>query len=177
MNLQHFSMPKPPWVSLLISDPTSDVDAYATAVAQQMTTHSVVRVLRSDKMRDFDGLFDEFASELRFPSYFGRNFNALEDCLSDLDWLPGAAYLLIIRNAVLLLANEEDADLAALMRLLVRVCEEWAQPVVAGEAWDRGAIPFHVLLHCSSEDTPRLTNRLESLGMSALGLVSFYVPA
>jgi RNAse (barnase) inhibitor barstar len=33
-------------------------------------------------------LLDEIASALAFPDWFGRNWDALDDCLGDLSWLP-----------------------------------------------------------------------------------------
>jgi RNAse (barnase) inhibitor barstar len=33
-------------------------------------------------------LFDALAVGLRLPEYFGRNWDALHDCLGDLEWLP-----------------------------------------------------------------------------------------
>src|SRR2546423_736593 len=33
-------------------------------------------------------LLDEIASALAFPEWFGRNWDALDDCLGDLSWLP-----------------------------------------------------------------------------------------
>lgn len=35
-----------------------------------------------------DELFDLFSKELNFPDYFGRNWDALYDCMSDLAWIP-----------------------------------------------------------------------------------------
>jgi len=39
-------------------------------------------------------LFDELAQRLRFPDYFGANWNALWACIRDLSWLPEGAVVL-----------------------------------------------------------------------------------
>ena len=41
----------------------------------------------------------EFAAALQFPHYFGENWDAFEDCLSDLSWLGDLPLLLIVANA------------------------------------------------------------------------------
>jgi len=41
-------------------------------------------------------LLEQAARTLRFPGYFGFNWDALEDCLTDLSWLePSNGYLII----------------------------------------------------------------------------------
>ena len=60
-------------------------------------------------------LFDVLASELRLPDYFGHNWDALDECLRDLDWLdPGAV---VFDHADLPLAqsrNDRDTYLSVL---------------------------------------------------------------
>ena len=40
------------------------------------------------------------ASALEFPDWFGQNWDALEDCLSDLSWREAEGYVLMFEHAV-----------------------------------------------------------------------------
>lgn len=39
------------------------------------------------------------AAALQFPDWFGHNWDALADCLSDMAWLPAAGYVIILEHA------------------------------------------------------------------------------
>lgn len=43
--------------------------------------------------------YDEVQRALNLPDYFGRNWNALTDCLVDLSWLPSAKANVILFDA------------------------------------------------------------------------------
>ena len=42
-----------------------------------------------------EALLDELYRRLRFPDYFGHNWDALEDCIRDLSWLPPGPVVLM----------------------------------------------------------------------------------
>lgn len=44
-------------------------------------------------------LFSVISGSMKFPDYFGGNWDALGDCLIDMDWLPSNGYLLVLRDA------------------------------------------------------------------------------
>lgn len=48
---------------------------------------------------DRDALLDALAKALAFPDWFGRNWDALADCLGDLSWLEAPGYLLVFEHA------------------------------------------------------------------------------
>src|SRR5262249_50846507 len=81
---------------------------------------------------------------LALPAHFGRNWDALEDCLTDLGWLPAeAGYLLVFSHADALLAGHED-DYAALIDLLESAGRAWATQETGPPR--RPPVAFHTLL-------------------------------
>lgn len=62
--------------------------------------------------------------ELGFPDWYGANFDALSDCLTDFSWQEAAGYVLIVRGADALLANDPDA-FTTLKAVFAASREEW----------------------------------------------------
>ena len=124
-------------------------------------------VLRLDldgySMTNLEGLYQEFTTVLKLPKYFGRNLNALDECLNDLEWLPSDGYLLCIKNAEVLLKDETDDVFEGLLSILNSAGEEWATPVTLGEAWDREGLPFHTILELGKSYSSGFQKKLSQL--------------
>jgi Barstar (barnase inhibitor) len=65
-------------------------------------------------------LFDAMARALEFPDWFGGNWDALEDCLSDLAWRKGEGHVLLLRS------YPAGDELGVLIDVLRSAAEYWA---------------------------------------------------
>jgi hypothetical protein len=147
---------------LLLDGTSSRADDFAYDARSAGLT---VRAVRGGKMRTPAGLFDEFAAAFQFPWYFGQNWDAFIECMSDLDWLePGLGYLVMIRDAAELLADE-SASLPIFAAAMARATIEFATPIERGAWWDRPAIPFHVLLVGNSDETNQMVAQWGAAGV------------
>jgi hypothetical protein len=118
--------------------------------------------LRGEDMTTWKSLFAEMAAALQLPLYFGRNMNALAECLADLgDWLPARGYVLIISETLAVLREESGEDFAAFFRLLADVSREWAAGTLPGANWERKPTPFHVILHADTGGSNTLAGVLK----------------
>ena len=77
---------------------------------------SPMRVAFSDKAQ----LLKNLAVALGFPDWFGHNWDALEDCLTDLSWREATAHVLLIEEA------KPGDDLGVLIDILRSSAESWA---------------------------------------------------
>jgi RNAse (barnase) inhibitor barstar len=59
-------------------------------------TAIVVRLPKG--IRSKQKLLNVLADKLQFPHYFGNNWDALEECLGDLSWLPGGQPVVIVHE-------------------------------------------------------------------------------
>ena len=137
-SVAHLAETSPPWVELLV-------------VAGGRMPDGLDRRLPGFAVRRLDGrrcgtkpaLLAELARVLAFPAHFGRNWDALEDCLTDLEWLPAPGYLLVVTQADRLLAGR-PADYRTFVSILESAGAEWAAARTGVTA--RAPRPFHTLL-------------------------------
>ena len=79
---------------LLPDKPLASRDSVAIANGLQKLGTEIF-YLDGREIRDKQSFLQKVAEVMRFPDYFGYNWDALEECITDLDWCPAARYILI----------------------------------------------------------------------------------
>ena len=138
----HLSNPSPPWSSLLVVPRGNTAATAVTAPAGFL-----LRKIQGKKCRNTSNLFAEFARALAFPEYFGHNWDALEECLADFEWLPAKGYILLVTDAHAVLPEDED-EYETLLEVLNDAGEAWSK----GQTADGRCAPFHALFLISDQD-------------------------
>ena len=103
---------------------------------QDPVRSGVYRVVRPDEVLDAiqgsgvvaakvrfgpkEELLRNIAQALDFPDWFGHNWDALEDCLSDLSWREAPGYILLFEKP------GRDDDFGVLIDVLLSSAESWA---------------------------------------------------
>jgi RNAse (barnase) inhibitor barstar len=88
---------------------------------------------------DKESLLDGISKALGFPDWFGGNWDALEDCLSDLSWRHASVHVLLFEAIAL------SDELGILIDVLASVAEQWAArgtPFFAVFADPAGTLPI-----------------------------------
>lgn len=88
---------------------------------------ATLRFVRGNKMKTVETLFDEFSAALQFPYYFGENWAAFNECIADLDWLPGKTYIIVITNSDQLFKEESLDELNILIECFEEAGKELKQ--------------------------------------------------
>jgi len=122
-------------------------------------------MVRGNKMRRATALFEEFGAAMQFPDYFGANWPALGECLSDLSWMPGKAYAVVVTRAEQVLREEPIEMLGLLADLFAKVASTWAVSIRKGEAWGRPEVPFHFVLQVAPQNNDEFSSRWGALGV------------
>ncbi len=91
--------------------------------------------LNGDTINNKSSFLAACASALHFPDYFGRNWDAFEECLNDLSWVTAKGYVVLYDNAENFARNAP---------------EEWDVAFdILGDAvgnWQKNGTPFVVLM-------------------------------
>jgi len=140
----------PPWTSLLVVKAGQRPESLV-----HPPTGLVLKIIKGRHCKTPASLFAEFARALKFPDYFGHNWDAVEECLTDLEWLPAKGYILLVTNAEGVLPEDEEE-----YETFLEILRD------AGEAWGNGqagmgmrrATPFHALFAVSERERAKRTH-------------------
>ena len=100
------------------------------------------------------------AAALQFPPYFGENADALDECLTDLEWLEADAYVLTVLDAVRVL-DREGAEARHGF---------WEQLRDAAAEWGRNGKAFRVVAQCTADEEAGLRAGWSRPGLSGATL-------
>ena len=71
-------------------------------------------------------LLNHVATALRFPEHFGHNWDALEECLTDLEWVDAEGYVLYYDHIDPFLAAQPE-QFATLVEILRDAVQSWKE--------------------------------------------------
>lgn len=150
-----------PWLHMAV-----DVDVPAMADFAKSRGGRVF-LLEGSALATVEDVFDCYAAMFEFPDYFGRNWNAFDECLTTLSSCPAPIHLTVITGAENLLIDDPH-DLEVLLRLLDKAGRTWSRMLGLGPEWGGGAVAFNTVLVCSSSDgAQRLLNARSSTNRGA----------
>lgn len=106
-----------------------------------------LQVFRIDlaPVRDKDALLAAIGAAMDFPDWYGRNLDALADCLADLGWRPAEGYAAILEGCDAV-ARSAQADFLATLRIFAD----------AADVWREEGIPFWCLVEVPAGVLPGL---------------------
>ena len=132
----------PPWSALLVVHRGAEASAFV-----KTPPGFVLRTIQGKKCPTPSALLDEFARVLAFPDYFGHNWDAFEECLADLEWLPAKGYIVLITDTDAVLPDDEE-EYDTLLEVLDDAGEAWSK----GQTADGRRAPFHVVFVIAEQD-------------------------
>ena len=96
------------------------------------------------RVRAKSDFLDRLSEAMHFPDWFGRNWDALADCLEDLSWVEGAGYVVVMEQSRGF-CESRGHEFAEAMELMAEVAQYWREQgrpfwtLVAGTgSWDSG---------------------------------------
>lgn len=70
----------------------------------------------------------EMGAKLNFPSYFSYNWDSLDECLNDLEWINYESLIIVLKDAESLLSNE-TYNLEYFYEIILESLSEWNKDI------------------------------------------------
>jgi RNAse (barnase) inhibitor barstar len=78
------------------------------------------------KAKDKAEMLEIIGQAMRFPEWFGHNWDALMDCLADLGWIPAEGYVVILEHCDGIHGRSEG-DFVQTLQVFENAANEWRE--------------------------------------------------
>ena len=147
--------------TLLVLDNCEHVIAATAWLVDELLTksHTLTVLATSREPLSVPGEIVWRVPSLGLPDHFGHNWDALEECLADLDWLPASGYVVMIADAEQVLTKPDDEDdYETFIEILAEAGEAWSTK--RSDSSTGAGIPFHTVLLVSDRQKHKRRNWL-----------------
>jgi len=97
---------------------------YEQTKTKYVRSHYTVVEVSGEILSEKDEFLDTFAKTLRFPDYFGRNWDGLRDMLTDLSWLESKSTAILVKQDEPL---QQNPDYRTLLDILNEAAGYWRE--------------------------------------------------
>jgi RNAse (barnase) inhibitor barstar len=78
------------------------------------------------KAGDKEHMLAAIAKSLKFPDWFGHNFDALADCLADMGWKPADGYVVLLEHCDGIHGKAEE-DFVSALNIFEQAATDWRE--------------------------------------------------
>jgi hypothetical protein len=165
-----------PYIHLVVGTEDNFYNFFLKHLYKDQLMKSVLRYVKGKKCRYTQALFNEFSAVFQFPCYFGENWSAFDECINDLEWLPGDSYGLFIDHADQIMTSRIGYILNGMdqfryfFEIMLDTIQEWTQ----GRNYDSFPVPptpFHMIMHCTAKKEKSFRSKLRKAGVNQMNLI------
>ena len=142
------------------------LNKFINELQKNIPTSTYLAVVDGNGVTNLDELFNRLSIAFEFPDYFGNNWNALDECINDLDWLNKDSYVLILESMDSMLKDEQNFNI--LIRILRDAARDWHN----GRNYDSfptPPTPFHIVFGVDLTKGSEIKRRLIAEGFKQMG--------
>lgn len=101
-----------------------DRSSFASYYSKDQKLGNYIAYIRGWRCKTEEDYFREFSAAFQFPWYFGENWNALDECACDLDWLSFAQLTIAIDDFTAMFQGNKNLQ-ALVMKYLEIMVDYW----------------------------------------------------
>jgi RNAse (barnase) inhibitor barstar len=97
----------------------------STTSTKHSTEKTLVANIDGQQVDTLEKFYQELIVQLKFPDDFGRNLDAFDEMINDLDWLDESTICLVFKNYDDFLSEENDEAREIILTILDDAAAEW----------------------------------------------------